>query len=58
MVIHKQPILKCERGQALSEYMILIILVALVCMPVVRWLPDAVRGYVKPFYYSLSKPIP
>jgi hypothetical protein len=46
------------RGQAMSEYLALVILVGLVCIPVVRLLPDAVRGYVRPIYYCVSRPIP
>jgi len=49
---------RSESGQGLSEYMVLIILVSLVCIPVFTWLPEAVRGYVRPFYYCLSKPFP
>lgn len=50
--------LREQKGQALTEYIVLILLVALVCMPMVRLLPEAVRGYVRPFYYCLSRPIP
>ncbi len=49
---------RSERGQAMTEYVFLIVLVALVCIPVVKWLPAAVRGYVRPFYYCLSRPLP
>jgi hypothetical protein len=45
-------------GQAMSEYVILVILVGLVCIPVTYWLPQAVRGYVRPIYYCVSRPIP
>ncbi len=47
-----------ESGQGLTEYIALIILVALVCIPIVRLLPEAVRGYVRPFYYCVSRPLP
>lgn len=46
------------RGQSTTEYIILVIVVSLVSLPIMRMLPDAVRGYVKPFYYCLSRPIP
>lgn len=47
-----------ERGQAMSEYIILVLLVALVCVPIVKLLPAAVREYARPFYYCVSRPIP
>jgi hypothetical protein len=47
-----------ELGQSMTEYLILITLVALVSLPVWKMLPEAVRGYVRPFYYSVSLPIP
>ncbi len=47
-----------ERGQAMTEYLFLVVLCGLVCIPVVRWLPSAVRGYIRPFYYCISRPIP
>ena len=49
---------RCERGQAMTEYLFLVVLCGLVCIPVVRWLPNAVRGYIRPFYYCISRPIP
>ena len=54
----KLNVIRSERGQAATEYLALIILVALVCIPVVRMLPEAVRGYVRPFYYCISRPLP
>lgn len=48
----------CESGQAMTEYIFLIVLVALVCIPVVELLPQAVLGYVRPFYYCISRPVP
>ena len=50
--------IQSEAGQGLTEYIALIILVALVCIPIVRLLPEAVRGYVRPFYYCVSRPLP
>ncbi len=47
-----------QKGQGLAEYILLVVLVSLVCIAMVRILPQAVRGYVQPFYYVLSKPIP
>ena len=47
-----------QRGQGMAEYIALVILVSLVCIPLVTMLPEAVRGYVRPFYYCLSRPIP
>ena len=49
---------KDERGQAATEYVMLVLLVALVCVPIVKLLPAAIRGYVRPFYYCLSHPFP
>lgn len=47
-----------ERGQAMTEYIALIVLVALVCLPIAKLLPAAIREYVRPFYYCVSRPIP
>ena len=47
-----------ERGQAMTEYLFLVVLCGLVCIPVVKLLPEAVRGYIRPFYYCISRPIP
>jgi hypothetical protein len=47
-----------ERGQAMTEYLFLIILVSLVCIPVFRILPKAVAGYLRPIYYCVSRPFP
>ncbi|MCB0346404.1 MAG: hypothetical protein KDD66_14890 [Bdellovibrionales bacterium] len=47
-----------ESGQTMTEYIFLIVLVALVCIPVVELLPRAVLGYVRPFYYCISRPVP
>lgn len=47
-----------QQGQTMTEYVILVIFVSLVCIPVAEWLPEAVQGYVRPFYYCLSRPIP
>ncbi len=47
-----------ERGQAMTEYIFLIVVVALVCIPVFRTLPKAVQGYVRPIYYCVSRPFP
>lgn len=51
-------LLRNEGGQALTEYIILVILVALVCIPIMKLLPLAVQGYVRPFYYCISRPFP
>ena len=56
--ISRKSLLKDQRGQAMTEYIALVILVALVCIPVMKFLPIAVRGYVRPFYYCISRPIP
>ena len=47
-----------ERGQAMTEYLFLVVLCGLVCIPMVKALPQAVRGYLRPFYYCISRPIP
>lgn len=47
-----------QKGQAMVEYVMLVILVSLVCIAMVKMLPRAVRGYVQPFYYVISKPVP
>ena len=47
-----------ESGQAMTEYIILVLFVALVCVPIVKLLPAAVREYARPFYYCVSRPIP
>ena len=47
-----------QRGQAMTEYILLIVLVALVLVPFFRLLPEAIRGYVRPFYYCVSRPFP
>ena len=47
-----------ERGQGMSEYVIVVLLVACVCIPIAKLLPDAIRGYARPFFYCLSKPFP
>ncbi len=59
IIVKRQfKVIRSERGQAATEYLALIILVALVCIPVVRMLPEAVRGYVRPFYYCISRHLP
>lgn len=47
-----------ERGQSMTEYIILVVFVGLVCIPVARWLPAAVEGYLRPFFYCVSRPFP
>ena len=47
-----------ESGQAMTEYLFLVVLIALVCIPLTRTLPEAVRGYIRPFYYCISRPLP
>lgn len=49
---------KSQRGQAMTEYIMLVVLVALVLIPVLKLFPKAVQGYVRPFYYCISRPIP
>lgn len=56
--MRKLPGLRHESGQAMTEYIFLIVLVALVTIPMAKWLPRAVQGYVRPFYYCLSRPLP
>lgn len=50
--------IKRERGQAMTEYLILIVAVALVSIPVFRLLPKAVAGYARPIYYCVTRPFP
>lgn len=57
-MVRNRPRLGNESGQAMAEYVILVILVGLVCIPVARALPEAVAGYVRPFYYCISRPLP
>lgn len=47
-----------DRGQAATEYIILILIVSLVCSFIIRTLPVAVQGYVRPFYFVISRPYP
>jgi len=47
-----------ECGQGMTEYILLVILVALVSVPIMKLLPLAVQGYVRPFYYCVSRPVP
>lgn len=54
---HKER-LYAENGQGMTEYIILVVLVSLVCIPVFYSLPKAVLGYVRPFYYCISRPFP
>jgi hypothetical protein len=60
MLSVKKPaaLLGSERGQAMTEYIILVILIAIVTIPILKLFPDAVRGYVRPFYYCISRSIP
>jgi hypothetical protein len=53
-----KTVLRSERGQGMTEYIALVILVALVCIPIMKLLPLAVQGYVRPFYYCISRPVP
>ncbi|MCB0323454.1 MAG: hypothetical protein KDD69_07760 [Bdellovibrionales bacterium] len=54
----------CERagrnecGQAMTEYIILLFAVVLVCATFAKLLPEAIQGYVRPIYYSVAKPFP
>ncbi|GEM_PF-6111544 len=47
-----------QGGQGTTEYVMLVILVSLVLIPMVRILPAAIREYIQPFYYSISRPLP
>jgi Flp pilus assembly pilin Flp len=49
---------KKEAGQAMTEYIFLILLVSVVSIPVFKLLPKAVAGYVRPIYYCVSRPFP
>lgn len=42
----------------MTEYLFLVVVVALILIPFVKFLPEAVRGYVRPFYYCVSRPYP
>lgn len=55
---YRKMFFRCQNGQAMTEYLFIVVMIGLVCIPIVKWLPDAVRGYVQPFYYCLSRPIP
>ena len=39
-----------QRGQAMSEYVILLVIVAMACAFLWRTLPDAVRAYMAAFF--------
>ncbi len=47
-----------QDGQGMTEYIILVLLIAVISIPILRMFPEAVRGYVQPFYYCISRPIP
>jgi hypothetical protein len=49
---------RTERGQAMTEYLIIVIAVGLVCASFAKLLPEAIGGYVRPIYYSVAKPFP
>lgn len=53
-----RKLLDSEEGQAMTEYVILVLLVACVCIPIAKLLPLAIQGYARPFFYCLSKPFP
>jgi len=50
--------LQAESGQAMTEYLFLVILVGLVCIPFFELFPEVIAGYLRPFFYCLSRPIP
>ncbi len=50
--------IKTERGQAMTEYLFLVVFVALILIPFWLLLPEAIRGYVAPFFYCISRPFP
>lgn len=56
--LSERQTLGSERGQGMTEYIILVLLVGLVCMPIAQLLPRAAKEYLRPFYYSVSRPIP
>jgi hypothetical protein len=47
-----------QTGQAMTEYIFLILLVSVVSIPVFKILPKAVAGYVNPIYYCVTRPFP
>ena len=49
---------RAMHGQAMSEYLMLVVVVGLLCIPLVKTLPAAVGGYVRAIYYSVSRPVP
>lgn len=49
---------KGQSGQAMTEYLFLVVLVALVVIPLLQLFPRVVQGYVRPFYYCISRSIP
>ena len=53
-----EMILQSEDAQAMTEYLFLVVFIALVCIPVFYLLPQAVEGYLRPFYYCISRPLP
>ena len=47
-----------ESGQAMTEYLLLVVLLALAVIGICTLFPEAIRGYLQPIYYSVSRPIP
>lgn len=50
--------IEAQAGQAMTEYLFLVVMVALVVIPLLALFPEAVQGYVRPFFYCVSRPIP
>lgn len=50
--------LHSARGQAMTEYIILVVCVALVVTFMLTALPEALQKYVRPFFFVISRPFP
>ena len=58
MLVCQKYAQKQESGQAMTEYMVLIMVVAIVCAFLWRTLPEAVVAYMQAFFYCISRPFP
>ena len=47
-----------ESGQAMTEYIILVAVIALGTTFMITKLPNAIGHYVEPFFFSFSRPLP
>jgi Flp pilus assembly pilin Flp len=47
-----------ENGQAMVEYVILVVVIGLSTLFMMTKLPQAVSHYVEPFFYTFSRPLP